>query len=428
MPQSNKLLRALFRSSLWMCLLLTACNPKVESTLPESTPSQMLPSSLPPTITPQPEASPQTIVVWVPPMLASDSVAGTLLSEHLSAFEAAHSTISIRVRVKEESGTSGLLETLTAADFAAPSTRPDLIAFDPTSLNAAALKSLIMPLDEFIDPPRSPEWYDHAVTAAYVDGTFFGLPFLSEAEAFAYRKEAFPSEPKSWANLLDATDSFLFPAGDEGSTFTLVQYLALGGELEDGTGHPFIDPDLLEEIFDFYISAEEAGLLPLYTLQLQTTSDTWKAFQEGNASSATVPLQAYFSEDSDDSFKVIPWPTRDSSGVVPVRTFSWAVVAKDYDQEGIGELLDWLIEPGFLGSLAHSLGSLPVTMAALAQWPESETSPVVSRLLRASSPQPTGEVSTTFGPLIQAALQDVLNEKSTPKEAALAVSEQIGFP
>ena len=414
---------------LLVCLLTGSCKPDGEATPLVPSPTPRLETILPTRTSDQPNDESQSLTIWIPPLLGFDTPAGSMLNEHLANFETAHNHIDINIRVKENDGPSGILETLSSASLVAPSTLPEIVLLDPTTLNTAALKGLIEPLDQIIQSPQTPEWYPFAIEAAFVDSTFYGLPFMSEAEAFAYRKESFESEPKDLAELLSSAETILFPLGDQTSKFTLIQYFSSGGELVDDNGSPVVDVAILTDLLTFYLSAKEAGQLPLYSLQLQYAEDTWFALTEANTNAAVIPVEVLRDALTGNSYSVSPWPTYDGSGVIPTRTFCWAVVSKDesiYDP--ISQVLQWLHDPEFLGKMSETLGMLPVTSTAMQEWTDPEAAATLSRLIQVAVPEPNIEEITTFGPLFWNAVEDVLNERSTPKISAESIFEQIKIP
>jgi len=251
MVEKPALLKRYLQIGILICILLTACNPGVEDSTPLSTLAQ--PSQTPELqdTTPLPEGNTSSVTIWIPTLIGPDTEAGTILSEHLTLFEEANPQIEISLRVKAENGVSGILETLSAARLAAPSTLPDIVVLSPTALNVATLKGLLSPLNEILDTPQMPEWYEYAISAAYVDGMFMGIPFASEAKAFAYRREAYEAEPRKWVDLLATSETLLLPLGEEGAALTLLLYKEMGGSTEDETGYPTLDSNLLAVIFNF---------------------------------------------------------------------------------------------------------------------------------------------------------------------------------
>lgn len=407
-------------------ILSGACSTQLPQGTATPTATATARSPQPTTATPSPANSSQSVTLWLPPRFRADTPAGALLLEHLALFEQSHPDLKIHVRIKDETGTAGLLETLAAASSVAPAALPDIIAIDPAGLQSAALKGLIQPLDGLLPPPAAPDWYPWAVLAADIDGEFFGVPFIGEAQVFAYRKEDFEEEPRSWTQLAESKRAFLFPAGDPGALFTLAQYRALGGQLEDENSWPFIEQNLLSDIFSFYLDAQENGTLPLINLQLTGAQETFFTLQQQSFSCAVIPLEAFLSLSQDNPWSVMPWPTRSGSGVVPTNAWVWAVVTEDADRQALAiEMIEWLLTPEFLGAWAHSLGSFAATSEAMNSWPERANAAAMTRLLRVAVPGPSAEEKIIFGPAIQIALSELLNGRLTPAQAAQMVFDQI---
>jgi len=394
--------------------------------MPTLTPSPT-PTPLLPTYTPIPSAeSRQEITLWLPHRFAPDTPPGSMLKEHLALFEENHPNVTIHVRIKDDRGDAGILETLVAASTVAPSTLPDIIALDPAALRSAAIKNLIQPLDGLLSPPIAPDWYSYAVLAAYVDDQFYAVPFISEVQAFAYRKDDFEEEPRSWTQLVDSKRTFLFPAGDPDGIFTLIQYQILDGQLEDELDQPTIDINLLSEIFGFYTYAHQNGALPLMALQLENAEESFFTLQQQSFHSAVVPLEGFLNSAQDGLFNLMPWPTRNGSGVIPANTWTWAIVSKDATLQALAvEMIEWLLAPEFLGPWAYSLGSLPATSVAMDEWPDQATAATIRRLIRVAVPAPSADEKITFGPAIQSALIELLNGRKTPDEAAQMILDQI---
>jgi len=167
----------------------------------------------------------------------------------------------------------------------------------------------------------------------------------------------------------------------------------------------------------------------LFTLQLETSEDTWNSLENGYGNSAVIPLKSYLDGSLDETFIVTPWPTRGGLGMIPTHSLAWAVVQKtNADHDLLTQVLQWLQEPSFLGQLAFAMGSLPVTSTSLDEWPQQDQVSTLSRLIRVALPEPSVEELTIFGPHLQTAIGDVLNRRSTPDEAAEYVLDQITPP
>lgn len=396
-------------------------------------PATTVPSSPVPTV-PATEASqpaPRSLTLWVAPPFAPDSEtpAGTLLTERLRAFEQLHPGLSIQVRVKSIEGPSGLLETLVAANAAAPALLPDAITFNPSNLEDAVSKDLIIELDEVLPVPEAPDWYEFSLPAARVSGNFVGFPIASEVDVLAYRSDLYTSPPRSWDDLLSEPRSFLFPAGDPLATFTMAQYLSLDGYLLNSDEDPALNPAVLSEVLTFYNTAVSAQILPYSVRQLTTAEQSWSVLQDNGAACAVAPLSSYMLEHDPEKLSAVPLPTQGGNGVGLASTWSWAIVTQDAERIPIvAELLAWLSAPDFLGLWTHSLGMLPPTSASLAAWPEGDDAALASSLVTVTQPMPPSSLRLTIGPVLFDAVEAVIGGGEAPTTAAQAAAEALTNP
>lgn len=370
------------------------------------------------------------MTIWVPPTFHPDQAtsAGALLADRLASFEQANPNISINVRLKDENGPGGLLKTLMATSFAAPSALPDVIILNPASLDIGATEELIIPLDGLVEAPDTPEWYDHALAVTHIDGGFFGLPFASEADVLVYKIDQYPSSPYTWADILAVPASFVFPANDPDATFTLAQYLAHEGSIYDDDGQLTIDTTILGDVLTFYETAYSINILPLGVNQYASTTETWTALRNGLTASAVTSLSSFLTEGDLETTFAIPLPTRNESGFCPAKTWSWAIATSDPARQIIaGQLITWLTKPEFLGPWTHALGMLPSTKSGFSYWPEGVETAIVSNLVTVAQPKPFGETLAIFGPPLHAAVMAVLSG-ATPSSAALAAAQAIQNP
>ena len=384
-----------------------------------------------PRFIPSPTSLPNNITIWVTPTFAPDltTLAGTLLAERLTAFRQANPGIIVSLRLKEESGPGGLLETLITASNAAPAALPDVVALNPIALNSASLKGLLFPLDRLVAEPEAPEWYDHALSTTPTTGSFFGLPFASEADVLAYRTDEYLTTPLTWSDILTMPAPFIFPAGDESAAFTISQYLALDGPLYDEDGLPIPDPAILAEVLAFYDSAYTSEVIPSSVRQYVSATETWNALQVEEAASAVAPLSDFFANGGSDFIAAAPLPTRSEPGICTTKTWSWAIVTQDPARQDLaGKLITWLSQPEFLGPWTYALGMLPPTTSALDQWPTGAHSSLAYNLVTIARPQPSAEVLATFGPPFHAAIEAVLDGIATPSSAAVEAVQAIQNP
>jgi ABC-type glycerol-3-phosphate transport system substrate-binding protein len=388
---------------------------------------------VPPTLTPEAASSPTpdslAVRLWVAPAFAPDpqSEAGALLLQRVEAFEADHPNIHVEIRLKDERGPSGLLETLRAGSAVAPAAVPDLITLEASDLAEAARAGLLATL-----PPLAAEdeltVNEFARQAAVIDGRRYGSPFGSRADVMVYRAEDLGPAPRSWSDLLSSTPPFVFPAGDPEALTTLAQYLAQGASLTNASGALQLDPVTLEEVLAFYGSAHNAGLLPLTVRQYETSLETWGAFHEGRATTAVSPLHVFLAEGRPNE-SAAPLPTRDGVGTCLASTWSWALVTDDPRRQTAAlELLSWLSDPAFLGGWTQALGLLPADGPTLDAWEDGAEKSLAMQLTSVTRASPPMEVRVALGAAIRNSIDAVLSGQLTPSAAAQAAVQALPQP
>jgi len=180
-----------------------------------------------------PEPTPTELTLWLPPEMdpSGEDQAALLLKSRLDAFAQSHD-IEINIRLKAISGTSGMLDSLTAASAAAPAALPDLLVLSRRDLETAALKSMVYPLDELTAIVDDPDWYPFAHEMSLIQGVGYGIPFIGDPLAMVYNSSKAQPLP-DWAGISTDGMSFIFPAEDSQAIFPLTLYLAMGGNVMD---------------------------------------------------------------------------------------------------------------------------------------------------------------------------------------------------
>src|SRR3989337_2404198 len=118
--------------------------------------------SLVPAETLAPEASPtpesEATLTALPTVETTRSPGGDLLQARLVEFSGLHRGVRIEARVKALTGPGGLLDSLSAANAAAPLAMPDLILLPRALLETAALKGLLHPVDRLATTLNEDDW------------------------------------------------------------------------------------------------------------------------------------------------------------------------------------------------------------------------------------------------------------------------------
>jgi ABC-type glycerol-3-phosphate transport system substrate-binding protein len=266
------------------------------------------------------------------------------------------------------------------------------------------------------------------VAGAKVDGKLYGIPFAGDSQVLTYRTDIHSVPPFTWSELLNSPGNFLFPANDPKASFTLMQYLALGGKITDEEGKPTLEVATLEEVFSFIQSLSSSGILTPTSLQHSSAQSTWSVFDSGRVATSIALFSDYFREYDPENSAAIAIPTQ-SGGYALARSWCWALPSISADRSPFAlELLQWLTEDEFLGSWTLAMGMLPTSQPTLTVWPETSTTATASQLVTVSQSYPSDEVIDIIGPPLLDATRSVMLEIDTPEAASANAVATINVP
>lgn len=429
--------QTLRRLSLAICLLWLILLPGCEALLPATpTPTPPIPTpQATETPTPVPEAQPliTTLRLWLPAELNpyGEAPGMNALAQQIADFSAAHPDLQVEITVKMAHGRGGLLDFLRTARHAAPAILPDLIVLDAFELKTAAGLGLIQPLDPLVARSEMDDRFSFAVELGTVNEQTFGFVVAADMEHAAYRRALLASPPLSWTEVISPPIPFIFPAGSSDGQVndaTLIQYLAAGGVLADSQGEPRLDKDALLGVLGFYSDCISSGAIsPSLVLSITDADQAWERFRTGEGVMTVVQARRYWLE-ADDAVAPAAIPTRDGRPFSLARGWAIALVTTDPTRQAQAlALLDWLIAAERSAQWTRAAGYLPGTRSALQQWAVSNADRMMLRnLLEAAVAAPRPEVLTEVGPIIQEAMEAVLNGRATPQEAATDAVERVG--
>jgi len=373
---------------------------------------------------------PSTLHVWLPPEFdpKTDTPAGNLLQERLDEFAGRRTGLSVDIRIKAVDGPGGLLDSLTAASAAAPLALPDLVALPAPLLETASLKGLIHPFDGLIETMDNPDWYDYARQLARLQNSTFGLPFAGDALVLVYRPPAVESPPVNWAQSLEANHELVFAAADPQALFTLVQYQAAGGDIQDEQGRPALETDPLVEVLTFYQSAEASGIMPFWLTQYQSDEQAWQYFIENNSDMVVTWTSRFLGAMlADTAIAAIPTPEG-----VPYTLSSgwvWALAAPQAERQQLGaELAEFLTDSSFMARWTQAAGYLPPRPSALKSWSSTSLQSTLEDVILSAKPYPPTDVLISIGPPLQQASIEVLKEQAEPTQAAETAVGSVSAP
>ena len=385
-----------------------------------NTPAATSTATTTPTITP---GGPHTLRLWVPPQFdpTAETPAATLLQKRLDEFVARRPGLQIEVRVKAESGTSGLLNALTDTRSAAPSILPDLVALSRADLEAATAKGLLHPLDGLTTLPDDPDWYPYARQMAHIQDSTYGLPFAGDALALVGYRYPLPS---AWSDIKKDT-LLIFPAADPQALFTLSLYLSAGGTLQDDQGRLALDENVMGQVLSLYQPFVENGLLPQNIVDYQNDEQAWNAFREQRGN-LVVSWTSRFLKEQTLPLALAPLPGLETGQYTLATGWSWALAGSNADNQSLAvELAEFLSDSQFLAEWTQAAGYLPTRPTALSSWSDARTQVVLSQAAESANLVPGEDLLVTVGPLFSEAVLSVLNGDKLPIEAARSAVEQL---
>jgi len=414
---------------LLLVLMLTSCaQPTAPSVTaspePAPTPTATSPTAEEPILdTPSP---PTFLRLWVPPEFdpANETRAGRLLQARLDEFKERRA-VEIDVRVKALNGPGGLIDSLSNANAAAPLALPDLILLPHDLLETAALKGLLIPMDEMIDPLEESDWYEYAQKLAFVQNSTFGLPFAGDALLLLYRPAVIADPPHDWSSALEIATPMIFPAAEEQASFTLAQYLVAGGQIQDEEGRPMLDAETLTQELTFFQEGNTAGLMPTWLTELTTDEESSSAYSENSGDMAITWVSRYLNElPVDTAAASIPTPT----GSLDTLAYGWvwALSNPQVQRHPLGvELAEFLTQGEFLARWSPAAGLLPPRSSALSGWFDTTTRNLVGRIVLSANIVSPADVLTVISPALKQATTDVLTNLVDPATAAQNAVEQV---
>lgn len=385
----------------------------------EVTPGALAVPTSTPDATPVP-SGPATLRIWLPPQF--DPAAGTpaahLLQTRLDEFTSRRPDVRLEVRIKAMEGPGGLLDSLTAASGAAHRALPDLVALPRSTLEAAAIKGLLHPLDDQTGAMDDLDWYDYARQLARVQNSVFGLPFAGDALLLAYRPASLQNPPVDFSAALSSTGTLIFPASDPLASYTLALYMAAGGTIQDEQGRPSLLERPLMDVLTFYQSAEKRGFLPYWTTQFTSFDEVWQAFLDQRAEMTVVWSTLYLQELVADS-TVAPLLTPAGEPSTLATGWVWATASPVPEHLKLSvELAEFLSSSDYLTAWTAAAGVLPPRPSALAAWQNTSLATALDQIALDTRLFPTSDVLAILAPHLTEATLAVLKGQKDPATAA----------
>ena len=402
--------------------------------LQPATPTTETSISLTPTPTKAPtpavslEPGPIQLTIWLPPQFApsQDNEAGILLQEQLDAFNQLNPRLQVSYRIKSETGSASLLESLYATSGVAPLVLPDLVLLSASDMQIAAEQSLIYPYPEGYPAEEDSDWYNIASTLSSHQNQRYLLPLAADSLVMVYNSELLETVPRSWNDLLNAGNIISFPSADPKSIFTLAQYLSNGGTLQDENENIILQPEVLSIVFRNYEQALNANILPPNPTQINSDESSWEKFISTNKQIAITWTSRYFAQ-TDEMLLASTMPTTSGQQFTVIKGWGWALGNPDPEKQiAAAELASFLTEAEFVGPWTQSTYLLPLRPFALSYWENESKQILASQLLPIANLVPSPEILNIVSQPITEAVLDVLTDVLSPEEAAQVAADALG--
>jgi multiple sugar transport system substrate-binding protein len=410
----------------------------VESQSPPTIIPSESPGSISPTATATNSTATQTgnnmvLQIWLPPEFDPNvnEIASGYLKARLDEFASANPGVSLEIRVKALEGTGGMLESLVAANAAAPKALPDLVLLPRPLLESAALKGLLFPYDGLTNIMDDQNWFEYARQLAHINTSTYGIPFAGDAMVLAHRPLLLGVSPHNLETTISLGEVMLYTAADPQALFTISLYMASGGSLQDPQGRPMLDEAGVAQILEYDKRASLAGVMPVALTEYTNDAQVWDIFK-GNAYPMAITWASIYLGDQltpQDDVTLAPIPTLDGLPFTLATGWNWVLTGRDEVKRTQSvRLAEFLVDKEFLAKWTSAAGYLPPRVDALQNWQEGETRQVIEQISYSAWLMPPEDIVSSIGPALEQAVVNVIKAQSEPQTAAQAVVNQINQP
>jgi len=368
---------------------------------------------------------PEKLIIWLPPDLDphDDTEAGSLLMEKLNSYAYANK-IEIVVRVKSQTGSGSLIDSLTATRAAVPEALPDLIVLSANDLQLASQRDLIYENEQLTEMLGGSDWYSFARQLSQVDGKVLSIPFAADPLAMIYSSTNLLPPSGEWNQIHKNYGIFGFAADDSLGRFLLLQYMSAGGDVMDGQGYTLLEEAPLIASLQALKDALNTRHINSLSLSYQNDSQVWQSFLDRNLDTAVVPVSLVLSHSYEDSNQ--PHAALSEPPFTLATGSAWALGSADIARQELAlDLLEELMQTEFLAKWTEALHRLPSKPSALGSWTEPDLKPALEKIAGATVIYPPNAVLNQLGPILRNATLLILRDGGDVVETARQAIESV---
>lgn len=366
------------------------------------------------------------LTVWIPqqfdPEAKSDSA--ELLNNRFKEFSKKNPNINLDVRIKSASGPGSILETLISANVVAPDALPSIILLSRSEMVQAASKNLLIPIEGLSEVIKNDDWFDIANELGSYQGTLYCLPFAIDALGLVSKNSRLKSDQPSWAEMINQSEQLFIATGDSEALTTLALYKSAGGSITDKTGQPILEKDALVKVLSAYAEAAALGRFSESNLGYQTDDEVWENFL--SAKNGTALTWSHHALADPKNLRLALLPSLGNYPFTLAGGWMWCVT-EPHEQDRIFSalLIEFMLDPGFLGTWAPVSEFLPVRLSSIPKYEEKELQGTITKMLLAAQVRPDKIEISEIGTEIKIAVSEVLQRSNTPEIIAVNAIKRL---
>ena len=369
--------------------------------------------------------SSNNISIWLPPQFDPnmDTESGKLMLAQITSFQEQYPEYEVDIRVKAENGPSSVFNTLLITSLAAPDALPSIVLISQSNLEKAVEQGVVQPIQGLSTTYDENDWYPFAVDMSQDHGETFGLPFAADAISLVSNRYEIGSEYISLAQASRILDTIAFAAGNPDNVIPIMYYQSVGGMFTDDQENLTIESDFISKMLMSIETNRNLGVFPQSLINYQSDDQLWNALTSNEVESVITwtsrPLAAT------EKYFISPVPGIGDHAYTYARGWTWCLVnQKVFNTEASILFMEHMIEPTFLSEWTPKTVYFPVRLSSIFGWVEPMQASI-NNIMQSAVLLPSDWVLENLKSDIIKAVQDVLQEISTPEKSAQTLMEKF---
>jgi multiple sugar transport system substrate-binding protein len=379
-------------------------------------------------ITPIPTFAPplmENISIWLPPQFDpnAETESGKRMLSQIALFQEQNPDFELEIRIKAESGSSSLINSLSAASSVAPSALPSLVLISRSDLEKSAALGLLQPMQQLTSVFDKGDWFSVAEKMSKIHDETYGLSFVLDAIGLIQHNNTIGSTYVPLANAGETLTTIHFSAGSPDTLVPLMFYQSIGGVFTDDKGNMTLDELLINEMLSSFQTYSALGLFPKTLVNYQSEEQSWNAFNTNQVEDMVSWISLPQAEGIE--FSVSPVPSIGTHAFTYAEAYVWCLVTQETNAfEPSILFMEHMIDPVFLTDWTPTTKYLPVRPSTLAGWIEPKRESIRT-ILQSAELLPGEMVLTTIKSDMIKEVQNMILGIKSPEESTLTIMEKL---